>query len=116
MILLTNIALGLSVDPIKIRNYQMSGDYINTARLSRSSLLGGGCSFSHYGVYESDRDLEIECRLSGLERELIKTMFANSDVIKIAYWEGFFLGYIYRLIVRRNGEANILFYFKEKLA
>jgi hypothetical protein len=104
-----------SAGQIILRNYQLSGDYENTARISRDKTLDGGSVFSHYGVTDTDRTFLIECRLSTPEAVALKAYFENAVVLRISFWEGSFSGYIYRLSIRRDGTAKITFYFSEKL-
>lgn len=100
---------------LTLRNYQDTGDYKNTARISRTATLDGGSHFSHFGVTDTDRNFEALCRVSPSEFVKLKSLFEASTAIRISFWEGSFLGYIYRLSVGRDGKATIIFYFSEKL-
>lgn len=104
-----------SAGQVKIRNYQVSGDYENTARLNRAKTLDGDSVFSHYGVTDTDRDFFVECRLSAAELSIVKSFFENAVLLRISFWEGSFNGYIKRLAVQRDGTAGITFYFSEKM-
>jgi len=115
MFLITKITAGTS-GPLKIRRHGLTGDFENAARLSRSKLLDGECSFSPYAVTDSDRDLKVECRLSEDEAAAMKALFDALEPVKLSFWEGFFTAYIFRLTIRRNGDTKITFYLKEKLA
>jgi len=101
---------------LKIRNYQGSGAYVNTARISRTALLNGSSNFSNYGVSDTDRDFIINCRLSQEEKKLLKEIYKNAETVRLTFWEGSFLALVYRCEIQRDGEAEITFYFKEKLA
>ena len=116
MISITRTTIDGPGECVRLRNYKASGDYENRARLSRVKLLDGSSYFSHFGVSDTDRDFPIECRLTPVERESLVALFNSSALVKIAFWEGLFLGFIYRLKIRRNGEAEITLYFKEKIA
>lgn len=115
MILITNTTAG-TWEPLQIRNYPDSGAFVSPARLSRSKLLDGGSDFSHFGVTVADRDFDIKCRFTMDEAARVKALHKAAVLLKIAFWEGFFVGHIFRLTIRHNGEANIKFYFKEQLA
>ena len=104
-----------SVGRVLIRNYQLSGEYENTARISRVKTLDGGCALSHLGVTDTDRNFMVDCRLSPSELLMVKSLFENAVPLRISFWEGAFTGYIYRLTVKRDGTARITFYFLEKL-
>lgn len=104
-----------SAGQVQIRNYQLSGDYENTARLNRAKTLDGSSVLSHYGVTDTDRTFLIECRLSSAELSILKSFFENAVLLRISFWEGSFNGYIKRLTVQRDGKTTITFYFSEKL-
>ena len=89
---------------------------MSTARISRAVLLNGSSYFSNHGVSETDRDFVINCRLSQEEGTLLKEIYKNAETIRLTFWEGCFLALIYRCEIQRNGEAEITFYFKEKVA
>ncbi|WP_319406183.1 hypothetical protein [uncultured Desulfosarcina sp.] len=99
-----------------LRNYQVSGEYENTARISRDKTLDGGSAFSHLGVSDTDRDFVVECRMTPDEGAKFKALFANATVLRISFWEGVFKGYVYRFKWRRDGKATITFLFMEKMA
>ena len=101
---------------VRLRNYQDSGDYDNTARISRTATLDGSSHFDHFGVTDTDRDFQVDCRLTPVEHSTLKTLFESGETVRISFWEGCFLGLISRLNVRRSGEAKISLYFKERLA
>ena len=103
------------IGTIWIRNYQDSGPYSSTARISRQKTLDGGSVFSHMGVSVTDRDFSIECRLSPDEAANIKTLYEDGAELMISTWEGAFIGLIAKLDIERDGTAEILFYFKEQL-
>ena len=100
---------------VTLRNYQLSGGYENTARISRQKTLDGSSMLSHYGVTDTDRDFTIDCRMTKIEATAVKSFFNNAVPLRISFWEGAFTGYIYRLRVARDGSAQISFYFSEKL-
>lgn len=100
---------------LSLRNYQLSGDYDSTARISRTALLDGTSHLSNFGVTDSDRDFKIDCRVSGSELIRLKEIHEAAEIIRLSFWEGSFLSMIYRLSIKRNGETSITFYFKEKL-
>ena len=114
MILISKIT-GDANGRLALRNYQVSGDYENRARIARSATLDGSSHFSHFGVTDTDRDFTVSCRLSPSEFTTLKTIFESAETIRISFWEGAFLGLIARLKSLRNGESAITFYFKEKL-
>lgn len=101
---------------VVLRNYQLSGEYDNTARISRQKTLDGSSDISHYGTTDTDRDFTVKCRLSPEEFSLIHGFFKNGTPLRISFWEGVFIGYIQRMQVRRDGAASLVFYFKETLA
>ena len=103
------------VGTIWIRNYQDSGGYSSKARIFRQKTLDGGSVFSHLGVSVTDRDFLIKCRLSPEEAENIKALYQAGSELMVSFWEGSFLGIVAELDIDRDGEAQILFYFKEKL-
>ena len=100
---------------IAIRNYQDSGDYENTARISRQATLDGSSVISHYGTSDTDRDFTVDCRMTDVEAAIVKSFHNNATLLRISFWEGVFNGYIYRMNIRRDGVAQITFYFSEKL-
>lgn len=101
---------------VRLRNYQDSGGYDNTARISRTATLDGSSHFDHFGVSDTDRDFQVNCRLTPAEHAALKSLFESGETVRISFWEGCFLGLVARLNVRRNGEATVTLYFKEKLA
>lgn len=116
MISITRTSIDAPGGPVQLRNYRDSAEYDITARLNRVKTLDGGCAFSHSGVTDSDRDFIVECRLTQPEYVLLDALHRSSALIRIAFKEGIYLGFIYRLRVRPNKEATITFYFKEKIA
>jgi len=100
---------------LKIRNYKMTGAFDGRARISRTKLLDGGTDVSHYGATELDRDLSIDCRLSGADLSILKSYWSNATLIRISYWDGTFNGYIERLKTSRDGTTSISFIFTEDL-
>lgn len=98
-----------------LRNYQDSGDFENTARISRQATLDGSSVLSHYGVTDTDRNFTIDCRMTKIEAATVKSLFNNAVPLRISFWEGTFTGYIYHLNIQRDGTAQITFYFSEKL-
>ena len=98
-----------------IRNFQDSGEYQNTARISRQKTLDGSSTISHYGTTDTDRDFTVECRLSPEAFALVNGFFKSGSPLRISFWEGSFIGYIQRMQVQRDGVASIVFYFKEAL-
>ena len=102
-------------DSVRLRNYQVTGDYDSTARISRTKTLDGGGVLSHYGTSVTDRDFKVEARLSETEATSLKALHENGVLALISFWEGVFSGYIYHLKVTRDGKTEITFYFKEKL-
>jgi hypothetical protein len=108
----------ITADPsglLPIRNYQLSGDYDSTARISRTALLDGTSYLANFGVSDTDRDFVIDCRVTAAEAIRLRAMYEAAELIRLSFWEGSYLAMIYRLFVKRNGETNITFYFKEKL-
>ena len=116
MIFLTRIIAGNGTGRVALRNYQDSGEYDNTARISRTATLDGSSHFDHLGVTDTDRDFQVVCRLTAAEHADLKALFESGETVRISFWEGCFLGLISRLNVRRSGEASITLYFKERLA
>jgi hypothetical protein len=98
-----------------LRNYQLSGEYDNTARISRQKTLDGSSVLSHYGTSDTDRNFTVECRLSSEEFFRVDGFFKNGTPLRISFWEGSFTGYIQRMRVQRDGAASLVFYFKENL-
>jgi hypothetical protein len=98
-----------------LRNYQLSGDYENTARISRQKTLDGSSVLSHYGTTDTDRDFTVDCRMAPAEADIVKSFFNNAIALRISFWEGAFIGYIHRLVIQRDGVGQITFYFSEKL-
>lgn len=98
-----------------LRNFQNSGDYQNTARISRQKTLDGSSVISHYGTTDADRNFSIDCRLTPEEFSLVNGFFKGGTPLRISFWEGSFIGYIQRIQVQRDGVASIVFYFKEAL-
>jgi len=105
-----------SAGQIRIRNYQLSGGYDNTARIARTKLLDGSGDLSHHGVSDTDRDLVVDCRLTPAEAAVVRSFFENAIALRISYWDGVYLGYIARLKTDRAGTTRLKFYFSEKLA
>ncbi|BBO73467.1 hypothetical protein DSCW_08840 [Desulfosarcina widdelii] len=99
---------------LRIRNYQLTAPYENTARISRDKTLDGGGVLSHYGVSEIDRSLVAECRLSDTDIAIIRSLFENASQIRVSYWDGAYIGYIYGLKAARDGVSRITIYFSEK--
>ena len=116
MISITRTSIDGPGGPVQLRNYRDSAEYDSTARLNRVKTLDGGSSFSHFGVSDTDRDFVVECRLTPLEYALLDALHRSAALIRIAFKEGVYLGFIYRLRVRSNNEATITFYFKEKIS
>ena len=101
---------------VALRNFQKTGEYDSTARISRDKTLDGGGVLSHHGTSFVDRDFEVECRVNEAEAAVLKLFHENGILIRLSFWEGSYTGLIFRLNVRRDGIANIVFYFKEKLS
>ena len=102
--------------PIQLRNYQLSGEYDSTARISRTATLDGSSHFDHFGVSDTDRNFSIQCRLTMTEQSLLKSLYESGASVRISFWEGCFSGYIAGLKILRSGEATVRFYFRERLA
>ena len=115
MIFLSKTSIDDPGSNLRIRNYQVTGEYSSTARISRAQTLDGGGVLSHYGTSVTDRDLPIDCRVTDTEAAALRQLHESGVLIRISFWEGAFSGYIYRLNIRRDGVTQITFYFTEKL-
>ncbi len=100
---------------VVLRNYQVTGDYNSTARISRVKTLDGAGVLTPFGASVVDRDLAIKCRVTDAEAAALRSLHENTILVRISFWQGLFHGYIYRLTVRRDGAAELTFYFKGRL-
>lgn len=101
---------------LKIRNYSDSFEYNNAARISRVSTLDGSTSVNHYGATELDRDLSVKCRVSEEDAETLKYFQLTPILLRISYFAGSYMGYIYSLNILRDGSTTIIIYFSEELS
>jgi hypothetical protein len=101
---------------IKIKNYSKGYKYDNVARISRQKTLDGSSVISHYGVTDTDRDIEIEANVTTATFNIVDTFFRNGTELRLSFWEGSYLVLIDRLRKERNGLMSMIFYVKEKLA
>lgn len=115
MIIVSKTVADADSRQLKLRNYQISGSFDNVARISRYKTLDGGSVFSHYGVTDTDRNFNVQCRMPADDLAVLQSLFESADLVRISFWEGAYSGYIYSLKHDRNGVAKIVFYFKEKL-
>ena len=116
MIFLSKTLVEQAGENVILRNYQLSGEYDSTARIDRARTLDGGGVLTHHGVSVTDRNFQVDCRLTPEEFKNLSTLHENAAVLRISFWEGVFLGHIYRLQAQRDGTARIIIYFSEKMA
>lgn len=98
-----------------LRNFQVTGDYKSSARVSKTKLLDGSTHVENYGVSDLDRDLTIDCRLSMAERAALRALHQDSVEVRISYWDGAYNGYVSKMRSARDGVTKIVFDFTEKL-
>ncbi|WP_319521671.1 hypothetical protein [uncultured Desulfosarcina sp.] len=101
---------------LALRDFPSSGEYDLTSRISRDKTLDGGGVLTHHGTSFFDRTFRVEGRVSEAEAAVLKQFQDNGILVRISFWEGCFSGHIYQLNIQRDGNATIVFYFKEKLS
>jgi hypothetical protein len=65
-----------------------------SARVSRSATLDGGCVIDHQGFSDSDRTLDIRARLTQADADILWSIFTTQTFVNVATREGFFYGVI----------------------
>lgn len=98
-----------------LSNYQTTGDYLLNSRIIRSKTLEGDTIYTHLGTNETDREITIEGNFSVDMAEKIKAMQLNNSEIILSLWDGAFRCFIYSVNLKRNNEAKIKFYIKERI-
>lgn len=97
-----------------------SAPYDNAARINRAKTLDGSSAFSHYGVTDTDRDLEIGGYLSASEEAKLREFHAESQPLRFSFADGAspaaHLGYIYKLTIERGRKMVATLYLIQKLS
>ena len=77
-----------------IRESLDSGLRNESARVSRSATLDGGCIIDHQGFSDSDRTLDIRARLTQDDADILWEIFTTQTFVNVATRDGFFYGVI----------------------
>jgi len=83
-----------------------------TARVSRSATLDGGCVIDHQGFSDSDRTFDIRARFTQEQADILWDMFTSQTFLNIATKEGFFYGVI-ETMQDENGNVRLSILVKE---
>jgi hypothetical protein len=67
---------------------------VESARVSRSATLDGGCIIDHQGFSDSDRTLDIRANLTKEQADILWDFFTGETFVNVATTEGFFYGVI----------------------
>jgi hypothetical protein len=65
-----------------------------SARVSRSATLDGGCIIDHQGFSDSDRTLDIRARPTQDVADILWEIFTTQTFVNVATRDGFFYGVI----------------------
>jgi hypothetical protein len=100
---------------IRLNSDQSDDRFESVARISKTALLNGGSYIEHHGVTVTDRKPEITCRIKPSAFEKLRALHESGTSVRVATWEGCYVGYIYGMTVKKDGSARVVFYIKEKI-
>lgn len=65
-----------------------------SARVTRSATLDGGCIIDHQGFSDSDRTIEVRANLTREQADILWDIFTGETYVNVATADGFFYGAI----------------------
>ena len=83
-----------------------------SARVSRSATLDGGCVIDHQGFSDSDRTLDLRAQLSQEQADILWEFFTGQTFANVSTKEGFFYGVIENM-ADENGNVRLSILVKE---
>ncbi len=83
-----------------------------SARVSRSATLDGGCVIDHQGFSDSDRTFDIRADLTEAQAAILWGIFKSETFVNVATREGFFYGVI-ESMQDENGSVKLSILVKE---
>lgn len=83
-----------------------------SARVSRSATLDGGCVIDHQGFSDGDRTFDVRAKLTQEQADIIWELFRTATFLNLATAEGFFYGVI-ESMQDENGNGRLSILIKE---